>query len=434
MNPIALSFLILMSVLLIALPRKYALIPFFLSALYMTLGQRIVVMGLDFMIFRILIVIGFIRIIFRRDISPIQLNSLDKIILIWSIAAIVTGFFLDINTNKSGNLVHRSGQIFSALGTYYIFRFYITSIDDIKRIIRILAIIIAPLAVAFLVEKASGRNIFFIFGGVPEITMERYGRLRCQGPFAHPILAGTLGATFMPIFVSFWFEKGKEKFIAMLAIVSSTIIMFTSASSGPLLAYISAVIALCIWPLRNRMRFIRWGIFIGLITLHIIMKAPVWYLMGRISEITGGTGWGRSELIDISINHFNEWWLIGTTKTAHWDTVGVLPNEDMMDITNQYILEGVYGGLARMLLFITIIAVGFKYIGNATKALKNKNSAIKYLPWSLGAALFAHTVGFLSVAYFDQLVVIWWLLLAMISVLSNIPNTALEETAVATIS
>jgi hypothetical protein len=431
MTPLALFFLILMGILLIALPRKYALVPLFISALYMTLGQRLVVMGFNFMIFRILIVIGFIRILFRRDISPIQFNSLDKIILIWSIVVIVTGFLLDINTNKFDNLQHRSGQIFSALGMYYIFRLYTVSIDDIMRVIRIFAIIMVPLAGAFLLERATGKNMFSIFGGVSEFTMIRYDRFRCQGPFAHPILAGTLGATIMPLFVSFWFKKGKQKLIGLMGIISSIIIVITSASSGPLLAWIAVLIALFMWPLRDRMRIIRWGIFLGLITLHMLMKAPVWYLIGRISEITGGTGWGRSELIDIAISHFNEWWLIGTIKTSHWDPVGILPNEDMMDITNQYILEGVYGGLARMLLFVTIIVNGFSRIGKAMKVLKDENFTIKFLPWTLGASLFAHAVGFLSVAYFDQLIVIWYLLLAMISAISNMSSTVPVKTAAA---
>ena len=273
--------------------------------------------------------------------------------------------------------------------------------------------------------------MFFIFGGVPEFTVMRYDRFRCQGPFRHPILAGTLGATMMPIFVILLFEQGKKKFIGLISIISSIIIVVTSASSGPLLAWIGAVIALFSWPLRNKMRMVRWGILLGLITLHMIMKAPVWYLIARISEITGGTGWGRSQLIDIAISHFNEWWLIGTMKTAHWDPVGVLPNEDMMDITNQYILEGVFGGLGRMLLFIAIIVFAFKLIGKARTTLKNENFAIQYLPWALGAALFAHTVGFISVAYFDQLIVMWYLLLAMISAISNISSTVpVKATAV----
>jgi hypothetical protein len=411
-----------MGILLIALPRKYALIPIFLSALYMTLGQRLVVMDLNFMIFRILIVIGFLRIIIRRDGGPIQYNTLEKVIILWGIVAIITGFLLDINTNQFDNLQHRSGQVFSALGTYYIFRYYITSIDDIKRNIGILAIIIVPLAVAFLIEKTSGQNLFFFFGGVPEFTMMRYDRLRCQGPFAHPILAGTLGVTTMPMFVTLLFEQGRKKFIGLMGIISSIIIVITSASSGPLLAWIGAMIALFSWPLRNKMRMVRWGILLVLIALHMIMKAPVWYLIAKISYIMGGTGWGRSALIDYAIKYFNEWWLIGTTNTAHWDPVGVLPNEAMMDITNQYILEGVYGGLARMLLFIAMIVVGFGGIGKAMEALKNEKFAIKYLPWALGAALLAHAIGFISVAYFDQLIVMWYLLLAMISTISNIPN------------
>jgi hypothetical protein len=417
-NPLAFSFMLLSGILMITLPRKYVLVPFLLSILYMTLGQRIVLMGFNFTIFRVLLVFGFIRIIFRRDIILIKLNSLDKIIILWGIVALITGFLLD-NPNEFDNLQHRSGQVFSTLGTYYIFRFYITSIDDIKHIIRILAIIIAPLAVAFLIEKASGRNIFSILGGVPEFTMIRNGRLRCQGPFAHPILAGTLGATLMPQFVALWFEKGKVKYIALLGIISSMTIMITSASSGPLLASISALIALFMWPVRNNMKAVRWVILIVLVTLHMVMKAPIWFLIGRMDSIFGGTGWHRAELIDTAIKHFNEWWLIGTTNTAHWLEWGVLPNTDMIDITNQYILEGVYGGLARMLLFITMIVVGFRGIGNVTKALKDENFAIKFLPWTLGAALFAHTVGFISVAYFDQLGVMWYLLLAIISTLSN---------------
>lgn len=431
MNPIALFFLFFMGILLIALPRKYALVPFFLTTLYMTIGQGLIVFGCNFIILRMLIVIGFIRILFRRDISPIQLNSLDKVILLWSAVAIVTGFLLDTRTGSSDNLVHRSGQMFTALGIYFIFRFYITNINDIKRTITIFAIIIVPLAAAFLLERASGRNMFSIFGGVPEFTIMRYDRFRCQGPFRHPILAGTLGATMMPIFVSLLFEQGKKKLLGIISIISSIIIVVTSASSGPLLAWIGAIIALFSWPLRNKMQMVRWGILLGLITLHMIMKAPVWYLMAKISYIIGGTGWGRSVLIDYAIDHFNEWWLIGTTNTAHWDPVGVLPNEDMMDITNHYILEGVFGGLGRMLLFIAVIVFAYKLIGKSRTTLKNENFAIKYLPWALGAALFSHIVGYFSVAYFDQLIVIWYLLLAMISAIASTHDHVQEHLAAA---
>lgn len=431
LTPLALFFLLLMGILLLALPRKYAILPFLLSTLYMTMGQQIVMMDLHFTLIRVLIVIGVIRIIIRKDANPIQLNTLDKIIMAWGVVVIITGLLQDIGTNQFNNLQHRSGQILGAFGIYYFFRFYITGIDDIKRVTGMLAFIIAPLAIAFLLEKVSGRNIFSVFGGIPEFTMIRGDRLRCQGPFRHPILAGTLGATLMPVFISLWLEKGKQKVIAFIGIVSSMIIMITSASSGPLLVWISAVIALFMWPLRDRMRMLRWTILIALITLHFIMKAPIWYLIGRISTIIGGTGFHRSDLIDTAIKHFNEWWLIGTTNTAHWLDYGVEVDTNMIDVTNQYILEGIYGGSIRMILFIAIIAISFKGIGLGVKYFKDDNFATRFLPWTLGAALFAHVVGFISVAYFDQLTVIWYMLLAMISTISKTSIDVPEKAAAA---
>jgi len=42
-----------------------------------------------------------------------------------------------------------------------------------------------------------------------------------------------------------------------------------------------------------------------------------------------------------------------------------------------------------------------------------------YLPWALGSALFVHVVSFISVAYFDQMVIYWFMLLAMIAALPD---------------
>ncbi len=71
------------------------------------------------------------------------------------------------------------------------------------------------------------------------------------------------------------------------------------------------------------MRAIRWGIVVILLALHAVMKAPVWFLISRLSELTGGSGWYRSALIDAFIRHFDEWWLIGTGYTAHWMPTGL---------------------------------------------------------------------------------------------------------------
>ena len=59
---------------------------------------------------------------------------------------------------------------------------------------KMFALCMVGLAVLILGEKFSGRNAFAIFGGVPDVAVVRDGVIRCQGPFAHPILAGTFAA------------------------------------------------------------------------------------------------------------------------------------------------------------------------------------------------------------------------------------------------
>lgn len=405
-------FIILTSILMLALPRRFAIFPILMAVCYITIGQVLVIAGLHFQVFRILIFFGFLRIIIRKEIYALKLNSIDKAIIWWVIISIITGILLE----KSWDVfINRLGLAYSALGCYFLFRFLLRDRDDLLTLIKMMVIIIIPLTISVLLEKTTGRNIFSIFGGVPEITLVREGRLRCQGPFRHPIMMGTFAATLIPLFFSLWF-KNNGKFFSLIGIICASILTFASASSGPATAYIYGVIALMAWPFRYHMRSARWLIFFALILLHMFMKAPIWYLSLRLSEVIGGGGWHRAYLIEQAIRYFNEWWLIGTTYTAHWMPYILPINPNMVDITNQYLLEGVNGGIWRMVAFIVIIIFCFRELGKSNFVLKDQSKDLKIFSWSLGAALFAHILSFMAVSYFDQIIVFWYLLLAMISV------------------
>jgi hypothetical protein len=271
-----------------------------------------------------------------------------------------------------------------------------------------------------IIEKFTARNFFSVFGGVPEITMIREVSLRCQGPFRHPILAGTFGATLMPFFAGLWVKEEVKKSFVIIGILSSTVITFASASSGPALAYIFGIIGFLIWPLRRRMRVIRWGIVSALIALHLFMKDPVWHIIARVSELTGGAGWWRSYLIDQAIRYLNEWWLVGTTYTAHWMPMPLPSDPNHSDITNQYIYEGVSGGLVKLILFVAIIVHCFRAIGFSLQTMKEMPFSKRILIWSMGVSLVVHVASYFSVVYFDQMIVFWYLLLAMIAVLPRL--------------
>jgi hypothetical protein len=408
-NGIGLVFTLLMCVLMLALPRRYALVPVIILTCYMTMGERIMVAGANFTMIRIVTLAGWTRIIGRGEIRSLRLNAIDKAIIAWTIAAIVT-YTLLWQTGQA--FFNRLGFAYDAFGMYFLFRFLIRDLNDIKWMVRILAILIGPLAAAMLAEKLTGRNVFAIFGGVMEFTRLREGSLRCQGPFAHPILAGSFGATLLPLFVGLWYQGKKNHRLAAIAVISCLVITVTSASSGPFLAAMAGMIGLLMWHRRQWLRTIRWGILLGLIALHLKMKAPVWFLIARADVFGGSTGWHRAALIDGAVKHFGDWWLVGVKDTGYWSGETHL----LADVTNEYVWQGVQGGLLTLLLFVLIIVLCFRGVGRTARLMQGRWPAPDlFCTWSLGAALFAHVVNYLSITYFDQNFVNWYLLLSMIS-------------------
>jgi hypothetical protein len=160
------------------------------------------------------------------------------------------------------------------------------------------------------------------------------------------------------------------------------------------------------------MKEIRWATGTLLVALQLVMKVPVWFLLARVDVFSGSTGYHRAYLIDRAFANLGDWWLIGTKSTAGWADI----DQGLFDVTNQYLVEGANGGLITMLLFIGILVCGFRYVGlSVRKASKNEEPFILLSIWALGAALFAHLVTYISVSYFDQNIINWYLLLAMIA-------------------
>jgi hypothetical protein len=202
-----------------------------------------------------------------------------------------------------------------------------------------------------------------------------------------------------------------------------------ASSSTPLLAYIAAIIALCFWPMRGRMRTVRWGLVILLVGLHLTMKAPVWFLISHISLTSSSSTDHRAHLVDLFIRHFADWWLIGTNSNADWGW-------GMWDTSNQYVADGEGGGLAYFGCLIALISVSFSRLGRARKVVEG-DKAKEFFLWLLGAALFAHAVAFFGISYFDNIRMSWYLLLAMITaatlpILRTEPAPAVEGVASST--
>ncbi len=410
----SLAFILLMGFLLLLLPRRYALVPLLISGCYMTLGQVLIIGNLHFYLIRILIFFGMLRIFVRKEIFSIRLISIDKILIAW---LIVSTFLYVIFSGNYVSLTERLGKVYNTVGIYFLIRALVRDLDDIVLTVKMLGIIIIPLAFLFTIEYTTGKNPFSIFKGVAEYSEIRNGKIRCQGPFLHSILAGTFGATAMPLFVGLWLYNNRSRLLATGAILSASIIVYLSASSGPLLAYIVSIVGLICWKFRSNMRSIRWGIAIVLLALHVFMKAPVWFLVSQIGDLIGGGGWYRSALIDAAIRHINEWWLIGTARTVHWMPTGLAIDPNSADIVNYFVAQGVSGGLLALILFIWLIVKCFKTVGVTVRNKDLFSTPERLMIWSLGCTVLGHVASFFSVSYFDQITIFWYLVIAMIAVL-----------------
>jgi hypothetical protein len=409
-----LVFTVILCIAIIALPRRYAFIPFLIGAFYMTIGQFVLVGPFHFYDLRLIITASWIRILARGEFDLGQFNGIDKTVVCWGIVAIVAATAQDPPRAVFG-LVNSLGWCYDALGAYFVFRIFIEGPDDVKLTVKWVTLLLVPLAVSMIIEKQTGRNLYSILGGVPEFSQIRDGHIRAQGPFLHPILAGTAAATSIPLIMSLWWNPRWGKTFALVGLTAVVAIVYSCASSGPALTVVIALAAMGAWFARYHMRMVRWGLVGAVVSVQVLMNAPIWNLIGKIGNQTGGTGYHRAELITSAIAHLNEWWLVGTVYTRHWMPTGVTWSPNHTDITSQYIAQGVAGGLGQLFLFVLIIILCFRAVGVVLDSFNDDNREEQILAWGMGAALVSHAASFVSVSYFDQTIVFYYLLLALIS-------------------
>lgn len=415
LHPLGLLAIVVLGVTTLLVPRRHAVLPMILMACFVSGVQRIVVFTLDFNVLRILVVFGWTRLILLNEFRGFRWKAIDSCLVVWGIASVIAYTILNASM---GAMINSLGTAFDAIGMYFYFRCVVRSWDDVVTVVLSFIVVSVPVAIAFIVEKATGRNMFSVFGGVPELTMIRGGRLRCQGAFSHPILAGCFWASVLPMMAGLWWSHRRYRLWVAIGCLNCCAIVLLCGSSTPVVAVLAGCFGIYMLRLRSHLRLVRYGTVCCLVVLHMFMNAPVWHLISRIDFASGSTGWHRYYLIDQFIKHVNEWWLCGTRSTAHWGW-------GLQDVTNQFILEAVRGGLLRMVLFVLIITLAFRAVGDVCRCSERSRSQL-ILAWSCGVALFVHCVNYLAVAYFGQIIMVWYLLLGIVASASPARRSVLK--------
>jgi hypothetical protein len=410
-HPVGAAVLAASIVLMFVLPRKYIVIPIFITLFLLPVGQQYYVGGVHLYLTRILILCGGIRILTAKMTSPDEIfgggiTSIDKIFLFWAIVRSACTILEFVNKQV---IINQAGFLLDAIGGFILMRYLIHDEEDAARLLKVFAFIVAILGFTAMCERVLDVNFFGYIGG-RLIPATRDGAIRAQGTFADPIRFGTFAATLVPLFIWLW-DKGKSRLAAVVGVAGSTVIVLASASSTPLMATFAIAAGIAMWPVRKSMRAFRWGLVGFLILLQMVMKAPVWFAINHIDLVSGNSGYHRAMLIDSLVRHFSDWWLIGVQSTSTWAY-------EMTDQANQFVYEAESGGLITLIAFILLISWSFGRLGDARKAIEGDKKK-EWMLWLFGVALLSHLVSFFGIAFNDQAIYSWFALFAMICAVTS---------------
>jgi hypothetical protein len=400
----------------LGIDRKWACLPLLCSAALIPNNQLILLGPLHFSDIRVLIFFGFVRIFIRSERIFGPLNLLDKLVIGFAVWSFMSSFFYGDITKA---IIFRSGLIFNTCGPYFLFRIFCQSPEDVRRACFIATIMLVPTAVGMCFERFSERNIFSVFADTEIVPQIREGLVRAQGPFAHAIVAGTVGGVCLPLVACYYRQR---KMFATVSALACLAIVFSSSSSGPILSLMTSLTGMGLFKYRKRMPQIRWATVAAIISVALLMNAPIYYLLARIDLTGGSTGWHRAFLIESAMIHLDEWWFSGTEATRHWMPTGVYWSEDSADITNHYLRMGVIGGLPLLVILASTMFCGFRSIGQKISEIENTtmdHESILAL-WAIGSSLFAHVVSCIGMSYFDQSICYLYFCIALIASWHNV--------------
>ncbi len=424
LEPLVLVVTLLLGALTIVLRRRHAVIPFLFLSFFLPVAQRVAIAEVDFTMLRLLLLFGWVRLLLRGEFRGVRWGAIDYALFAW--VAIASVVYVIGPRGGVDAAIFRAGQSYDVIGLYVVLRCWLRDVEGLRTTIAASCVFVILLASVMSIEFWTARNFFSVFGGVEPYTYIRDGRLRCQAGFSHPILAGSAGAALAPLCLWLVVSGTRHRALGVVGFLCCAAIVVFSSSSGPLLGWVAGMGACGLWFLRQHIRLIRWGVAGFALALHLVANRPIWYWIGSMNVIGASTSFHRVRLINASIANFSEWALLGTVSTAHW-------GYGLFDVTNQYILEGVRGGLVSVIAFLVLLGLTFHFVGIALRLLRQNKGipggqrSTMLLAWALGAMLFVHTVNFIGVAYFGKMQVFLVLTVAMVAGLRDACARAVSE-------
>lgn len=425
MNAVGVIVVLVLGILLLSVPKKWAPLPLLAGCCFITMGQSVEFGPINLQAYRMLIFVGLLRVVMRGERIAGDAGTTDRLIICWACWMFFASLFHEFIPG-SGPLF-TLGVVFNITAIYYLSRVWCNDVEAITALVGCIAFVLAPIAAEMIYEKLAGKNLFSVFGGLGQVFI-RDGEIRARGSFRHPILAGTVGATCLPLMIGIW---NRHRVSAIVGIIACLAMVGASQSSGPVVSLGVGLAVVAAWKFRRHVKRLCWSCVVAYILVEMISNRPAYHVVVTRLDFTGSsTAHYRCRVIDVAVENFSQWVAVGTDHTRNWIPGGigsVVGDGRHMDITNYYVAMGVMGGFLALCLVVGMIFVGIRNVVIFVNERDNNHTiGDKFIVWCFGAALFTHAISAISVAYFDQSQTFFWMTLGITTSLT-LAMTRTEE-------
>ncbi|MHC4863437.1 MAG: hypothetical protein ACYTEX_05120 [Planctomycetota bacterium] len=370
---------------------------------------------IDFTLRRIVIIAIFAGLFLRTSLPrQFKLIWLDKLVVIYFLCQILAGTV----TAQSipAFLENRAGAVFDMVLPYFAVRMIMRNRQQYLTLLKGILIIAAPLAIIGFYQCMTGNNPAgsllkyhqWVKGYRP---LARGGFYRANVTFSVSIMYGLFFAMFGPVCAGVLRTTKKHKTLYWIALGLMGVGVFSSMSSGPVLAGLLAILFISLYRWRKHWKPVVITIIIMCGLVEIISNRHFYDVLGGFT-FSPATAWYRSRLIDVVLfeGGMSGHWLMGwgLFTDAGW---GYKIDGRPSDMVNHYLLVLTRYGLIGLVPFLAMCTMAVKRLIDTYKAsLFNSD---KWLVWCLAAALFGLAGAFMSVSLFGQPTTIFYMMLGL---------------------
>ncbi len=407
LTPAFLALLFFLCISLLSSKKDSIIVPIIIAMCFLPADKAILIGSLNFKAIRILALVGLVKLYFVGQ-TKFKFNIIDYLFITYNLYGSI--IYIIASQNMFGAFIYRAGTFIDSIILYIVFRNCIRTKESIRLITKTFYWCVIALLPFTIFEFFLGYNLFSILGR-SSIVM-RHGEIRAAATFSHSILFGSFAAAIFPVL---WTDFINEKKIfKCVGVLSCIFFVIACSSSGPIVALAAAICFLCFFRWKQYSIYLAWSILFTALFIQLVRVKSIWHFLYLRLPLKGSsTGFHRYLLTEAATKDFKDWWFFGYGDLGPQWHLKYWPwtHAHFTDVTNQYILEAVRGGFLTMIGFMALCYIATKTLGKFS--ISQKNIQEQRVWWGFTVMMLAHCISFLSVAYFGQITMLFFLSIAL---------------------